>query len=52
MDALKSIINYPARVKCAVHARTALQNGLEKGGSQVGLPVYFRLTTPINSSGT
>jgi NifU-like protein involved in Fe-S cluster formation len=32
-DALKGVIKYPARVKCAVLAWTALQNGLEKGGS-------------------
>ncbi len=33
LAALKGVINYPARVKCAVLAWTALQNGLEKGGS-------------------
>jgi nitrogen fixation NifU-like protein len=33
LAALKGVINYPARVKCAVLAWTALENGLEKGGS-------------------
>jgi nitrogen fixation NifU-like protein len=33
LAALKGVINYPARVKCAVLAWTALQNGLEEGDS-------------------
>jgi nitrogen fixation NifU-like protein len=33
LAALKGVINYPARVKCAVLAWTALENGLEEGGS-------------------
>ena len=33
LAALKGVINYPARVKCAVLAWTALQNGLEEGSS-------------------
>jgi nitrogen fixation NifU-like protein len=33
LAALKGVIRYPARVKCAVLAWTALQNGLEEGGS-------------------
>jgi nitrogen fixation NifU-like protein len=33
LAALKGVIKYPARVKCAVLAWTALQNGLEEGGS-------------------
>jgi nitrogen fixation protein NifU and related proteins len=33
LAALRGVINYPARVKCAVLAWTALQKGLEEEGS-------------------
>jgi nitrogen fixation protein NifU and related proteins len=32
LAALKGVIKYPARVKCAVLAWTALQSGLEEEG--------------------
>ena len=53
LAALKGVVKYPARVKCAVLAWTALQNGLERGrlGRSACLS-YLRPATPRNSSGT
>jgi nitrogen fixation NifU-like protein len=31
LSALKGVILYPSRIKCAVQARTALANGLDGG---------------------